>query len=300
MLISLQSATEKNRHQGKAHRRVEQSSDSDDQAFAVQRVNSKAPRVKVSLNDHSIEFIVDTGATVNIISQEKYNAMPNKPTLSSPVPKVFAYGSKTELHLLGKFTAQMVYKGIKLQDTILVTLSKSPLCFKSAEALGLVSIVYKVASSQNIQSAYPRLFEGLGKLQGIEVKLHIDKSVPPVAQKLRPIPFSVRDAVTEEVERLEKLDVIEKATGPTTWVSPIVAVPKPHSPGVVRICVDMRRANQAITRERHASPTLEDLVTSLTGASVFSKLDLNDGHHQLVLHEESRHITTFNLSQGGM
>lgn len=59
------------------------------------------------------------------------------------------------------------------------------------------------------------------------------------------------------------------------------------------MCVDMRRANQAINRERHTSPMLDDLVTSLNGASVFSKLDLNDGYHQLVLHEDSRHITTF-------
>ena len=51
----------------------------------------------------------------------------------------------------------------------------------------------------------------------------------------------------------EKLGVIEKASGPTPWVSPIVVVPKPKAPNEIRVCVDMRMANRAIKRERHAN-----------------------------------------------
>ncbi len=39
--------------------------------------------------------------------------------------------------------------------------------------------------------------------------------------------------------------------------------------------------NQAIKRERHPMPTVEDLVHKLNGATVFSKLDLRSGYHQL-------------------
>lgn len=140
----------------------------------------------MTIGDRDIDFIVDTGASVNVISHDTYSKIPGIPTLCGPVPKVFAYGSRTELPLLGKFSAELCYKDTKLRDTILVTKtpSESLLCFKSAEALGLVSIVYKVSPSQSIQETYPELFRGLGKLKGIEVKLHIDQSIPPVAQKL--------------------------------------------------------------------------------------------------------------------
>ena len=40
-------------------------------------------------------------------------------------------------------------------------------------------------------------------------------------------------------------------------------------------------------------PTIDDIIVQLNQARVFSKLDLNSGYHQLVLHEESRNITTF-------
>jgi len=55
----------------------------------------------------------------------------------------------------------------------------------------------------------------------------------------------------------------------------------------------MRAANQAIERERHPVPTVEDLIVDMNGATVFSKKDLNQGYHQLELAEESRSITTF-------
>ena len=45
----------------------------------------------------------------------------------------------------------------------------------------------------------------------------------------------------------------------------------------------MRVANQAIEREQHPVPTVEDLIVDLNGATVFSKIDLNQGYHQLEL-----------------
>ena len=109
--------------------------------------------------------------------------------------------------------------------------------------------------------------------------------------KYRRIPYHVRKDVEAEIQRLEKQDIIEKVEGPTPWVSPIVVVPK--KTGGVRLCVDMRRANAAIKRERHPMPTLEEVINELNGSKFFSRLDLQQAFHQMELAEESRHITTF-------
>ena len=132
-------------------------------------------------------------------------------------------------------------------------------------------------------------------MKGKTAKLHVNDSAKPLAQKYRRLPFHIRDQVEAELKNLEDLDIIERAEGPTPWVSPIVVAPKKTG---IRICVDMRAANQAIERERHPVPTVEDLIVDLNGATVFSKIDLNQGYHQLELDEDSRSITTFAMHIG--
>ena len=56
--------------------------------------------------------------------------------------------------------------------------------------------------------------------------------------------------VEKELDELLKLDIIEKVEGePTPWVSPIVTPPKKDGKEI-RLCVDMREANQAVKREK--------------------------------------------------
>ena len=98
------------------------------------------------------------------------------------------------------------------------------------------------------------------------------------------------------VEALKKARHHRDCDRPTPWVSPIVIVPK--SSGQVRMCADMWEANKAVKREKPLMPTIDDLVAELNGATVFSKLDLLPGYHQLELEPQSRNITTFSTHIG--
>ena len=46
------------------------------------------------------------------------------------------------------------------------------------------------------------------------------------------------------------------------------------------------------------TPTIDDIISKLNGAQVFSKLDMNNGFHQLVLSKDSRNITVFSTHAG--
>ena len=110
------------------------------------------------------------------------------------------------------------------------------------------------------------------------------------------MPYHTKEKISTELSRLLKSDIIEKVDGPTTWLNPIVVVPK--SSGKIRLCLGMRQANKAIIRKRHIIPKIEDVLTERHGAKYFSKMDLTEGYHQIKLDSNSRHITTFVTHQG--
>ena len=127
-------------------------------------------------------------------------------------------------------------------------------------------------TQSSIANQYSKLFKGVGKFSKGKIKLDINKDVPPVAQRHRRVPFHLRKKVEDQLDKLLKEDIIEVAEGPTPWVSPIVIVPKPKDPDSIRMCVDMRSANKAIERERHITPTMDEIIVKLNGAKIFSKL----------------------------
>ena len=116
------------------------------------------------------------------------------------------------------------------------------------------------------------LFNGQGKLNNQQIKLHIREDVKPVMQCERRIPNHVRKEVSKELNKLMEQDIVEKvADQPIPWISPLVATRKKD--GSTRIYKDMREANQAMERERHIMPTLLNVQAEMNEAKSFSKTD---------------------------
>ena len=101
--------------------------------------------------------------------------------------------------------------------------------------------------------------------------MSIEKTVSPVYQKIYTQPYHIRKAINKELERLETLDIIEKAKVLQDWVSNVVATPK--SNGKVRLCSDPPRIVKAIKRATFPIPTLELVLDGLSGLKIFSKIE---------------------------
>ena len=97
--------------------------------------------------------------------------------------------------------------------------------------------------------------------------------------------------MTHTLSRSETLFIIEKITRPTAWCALMVPVTKKS--GKVRLCVDLKKLNLSVKRERYILLTLEDVTSKLSGASVFSSLDAASGFYQIPLEEGSCKLTTF-------
>ncbi|KAG6461364.1 hypothetical protein O3G_MSEX012576 [Manduca sexta] len=128
------------------------------------------------------------------------------------------------------------------------------------------------------------------------IEIPVNDSVKPICQPYRRVPIPLEEKVELKIKELLKKDIIEEVHGPSSWVSPIFPILKED--GSLRLCVDMRRANAAIKRENHPLPTMDQLLPKIRNAKLFSKLDIKDAFHHIVLHPDSRFITTFITNKG--
>ena len=165
-----------------------------------------------------------------------------------------------------------------------------------------LSITDLPLTQAKVETTYADVFQGLGKFPGEPYKLRLKPDAVPAKHRPRRVPVHLQDAFHEEVERLVKIDVLEKVTEPTEWVNSFVIVEKvidssnAHSPNhsikkSIRLCIDPKDLNEALEREPYYSRSIDELISMFAGAKVFTIVDMDKGYWQVVLHPESRKLT---------
>ena len=217
--------------------------------------------------------------------------------------ELYAYGGN-RLSVLGTFQADVQVNGRdrEIHSEFYVIREEGPgiLCTKSATELGLLKVEIPHINmnydrKSQLKEKFPSCFTGIGTLKNYSLKIPIDPDVKPVIQPVRRAAYRLRDKLELKLDELVSQDIIEKVEEPSLWISPVVVVPKKND---IRLCVDMRQANQAILRERYPIPTVEEVLQDFNQSTVFSKLDIKLAYHQIVLDPESRQITTFMTHKG--
>ena len=306
-------------HQVKAHEIQAENIGDESFVFSIGNNDRDRPVHPICVEDTCINMLIDSGSTLNIIDQTTYEKLKTIPKLQNSTAKIFSYSGEVPLKLKGTFISTVQAFGRETKAKFYVTEGSSGAILgqKTAEKFNILRVgppgdlkhlsVNTINQDNPIaQKMHPTIqqvldrntevFQGMGKFKDYQLKLHIDKNVTPVQQPIRRLPYHTRKKVSDELKRLIANDCIEKVKGPSTWITPIVVVPKPN--GKIRLSLDMRRANEAIIRERHQIPKVEEILPELHNAKYFSKIDLKEGYHQIELSEESRHITTFLTHEG--
>ena len=262
--------------------------------------------IEVGPSKIPVQFKVDTGAQVNILPYSVFRDLGIVGALKPSNLKLSAYNGHT-LKLRGTITLSCTHprsNHTSLVEFHVVETKSLPLFgLQSSIDFQLIKLTYAVdghtaqahCTKESVLSEYPKLFEGIGSIDG-ECHLRIKPKAIPVVHPPRRIPVALRERCKAELERMEKLGVIEKVTEPTKWVNSMVVIEK--SQGKLRICLDPHDLNKNILRPHYPTRTLDDVLPQLTGAKYFTKLDARSGYWAMKLSKESANLTTFNTPYG--
>ena len=255
----------------------------------------------LQVEDQPVRFQLDSGAAVNLLPQRFVTGAQIQPTTT----KLKMWNGA--LHSpLGKVNCSLTNPAtddVQQVEFVVVHDGMTPLLgVKTIQLMNLITvnsenIVQSVKSVPACVSEYSEVFDTgkPGKMPNV-VHLYVDDSVRPKAVPTRKIPLAMQEKVKNELDRLCRLGVLEKIEEPTQWVSQMAVAMKKS--GELRICIDPQALNQALVRERYMLPTFEDVLPSLSGAQVFSKLDVADAFWHLPLDDESSHLTAMSTPFG--
>ncbi|UYV69528.1 K02A2.6-like [Cordylochernes scorpioides] len=248
----------------------------------------------IIVNGKEICFKLDSGAEVNVLPYTFTRQMKGLEIFQTNRKLTSYTGHEIKIKGIATLNCKTKNKTESLEFFIADGYYQPILGIEAIEKLSLIKKCDAVQTEQNnsakeILNRHKNIFEGIGRLP-IEHKIRLKENATPVIAPSRKIPFSIREKVKAELERMEKLDIIEKVEEPSEWTHPIVVVQKPS--GDVRICMDPRELNKYVQRERYILPTAETIFSELKGATVFSVFDASSAFWQVPLDKESTNLCT--------
>ena len=163
----------------------------------------------------------------------------------------------------------------------------------NCSSLGIGSVSSSPRSLESLLQKYEEVFrKEVGTMQRFKAKLVVNPGAKPRFCRPRSVPYTLREAIEHELDRLEFEGVVERVSH-SDWAAPIIAVPKQDVS--VRICGDYEvTVNSALDIDQYPLRRPEDLMTCLSGGRRFTKLDLSSAYQQMLLEEESDPFVTIN------
>ncbi|GKF92686.1 hypothetical protein Tco_0279405, partial [Tanacetum coccineum] len=136
---------------------------------------------------------------------------------------------------------------------------------------------------------FPDDLPGLPPPRQVEFRIKLVPGATPVARVPYRLALSELKELSDQLKELLEKGFIRLSSSP--WGAAILFVK--NKDGSFCMCIDYRELNKLTVKNRYPLPRIDDLFDQLQGSSVYSKIDLWSGYHQLRIREEDIPITAF-------
>nr|GEY04398.1 putative reverse transcriptase domain-containing protein [Tanacetum cinerariifolium] len=137
-------------------------------------------------------------------------------------------------------------------------------------------------------------FLGLPSTQQVEFQIDLIPGAAPVAWAPYRLAPSEMKELSEQLQELSDKGFIRPSSSPLG--APVFFVKKKD--GSFRMCIDYRELHKLTVKNHYPLPQINDLFDQLQGSSVYSKIDLRSGYHQLRVREQDVPKTAFRTRCG--
>ncbi|GJV52212.1 putative reverse transcriptase domain-containing protein [Tanacetum coccineum] len=135
-----------------------------------------------------------------------------------------------------------------------------------------------VPTVQDFPEVFPEDLPGLPPTRQVEFQIDLVPGAAPIARAPYRLAPSEMKELSEQLKELSDKGFIRPSSSP--WGAPVLFVKKKD--GSFRMCIDYRELNKLTVKNRYPLPRIDDLFDQLQGSSVYSKIDLRSGYHQVV------------------
>nr|GEV03229.1 reverse transcriptase domain-containing protein [Tanacetum cinerariifolium] len=153
---------------------------------------------------------------------------------------------------------------------------------------------YLLKGFQDFPEVFPEDLPGIPPTRQVEFQIDLVPGAAPVAWAPYRLGPSEMKELSDQLKELADKRFIRPS--PSPWGAPVLFVKKKD--GSFWMCIDYRELNKLTVKNRYPLPRIDDLFDQLQGSSVYSKIDLKSGYHQLRVREEDISKTAFRTRYG--
>nr|GEY94834.1 putative reverse transcriptase domain-containing protein [Tanacetum cinerariifolium] len=147
---------------------------------------------------------------------------------------------------------------------------------------------------QDFLEVFPENFPSLPPARLVEFQIDLIPGAAPVARAPYRLAPSEMKELSEQLQELFDKGFIRPSSSP--WGALVLFVKKKD--GSFRMCIDYRELNKLTVKNRYPLLKIDDLFNQLKGSSIYSKIDLRSGYHQLRVREQDIPKTAFRTRYG--